>query len=597
MATGGELSRTLEGGHETFYDFPCSLCETDERHVEAVRYCEECFVYLCEPCVRNHNKFPLNTRHQLLDQSQFVKVAKSKLVSFPTKRCLKHTGELITIYCGDHDVVCCGSCRALDHNNCAKTRHLIDAAKGIKKSEEYQTIKQETRALLNNAVRVLADRTADMSRIKTEKQDVKQIIADIRKKVNKYFDDLEQRSLDALNDKSEVIVNSCRKDKKDLAVMKSKAEDMLKQLESFKGDNECDLFVQVKTGKKFLGTATQEVLDISKTVKREAINFRVDPKIDRNLSSIKALGTFTDIPRNASQLSSAAIDTHVSQPRVSTSSSQTSPDNHYPHHMYETQIHRNVSIVEKQDTAYCEILDICQLPDGKYIITDCTNTKLKRLDHSYKHVDSLRLADKPQNICNAGSHEIALSLCEVKKVQFISVEKELRLTRSFCTGNYCRGMVYVDDKLYVCCGSRRDSLSGSVEIYNSLGQLRHSIDRLSSIPERITITDDGQHLLVTSFRSDNITMMDLTGKVVNTYSNRELKKCRGICTDGQGQVFVCGKKSNTVVQLEPRQQKIDVILGEKDGVKKPIAIFYDRKHSRVLVSCYKSNQLLVYNLK
>ncbi|XP_045184494.2 E3 ubiquitin-protein ligase TRIM71-like [Mercenaria mercenaria] len=596
MAAGG-LSRTIEGGHEEFYDFPCSLCQDEGKHLEAARYCKDCFVYMCVNCTRHHNKFPLNKTHQLLDQSQFATVTQFKPVSFPTKRCLKHPGELLSIYCGDHDVVCCSSCKALEHSNCAETEHLIDAAKGIQNSKEYQTIKQETRALLNDAVRVLADRKADISRIENERKDVKKIIADFRKKVNKYFDDLEQKTLDALHDKAEVIVSSCKQDTKDLTVMKSTAEDMLKQLESFKGDNECDLFVQVKADKKFLRNAMQEVLNISKNVRKDAINFRIDQKIEPYLSSLEGLGTFTEIPVNVGQLSLATTDRHVSQSRASTSSSQTSPDNRAPLPIYKTQLYGKFDVNEKSDSEECHITDICQLPDGTILIVDYNNDKLKRLDQSYKLLDSLRLPGSPYSICNVGSDEVAVSLCDAKKVQYISVKKKLTLTRSFSTGNYCRGMVYVDDKLYVCCGDSRDSASYCIEVYNNAGQLHHSISGLSSLPLYITVTDDGQHLLVTSYPSDNITMMDLTGNVVNTFSNRDLKQPSGICTDGKGQVFICGISSNTVVQLEPKQQKIDVILGMKDGIDNPCAIYYDRKQSSVLVSCFKSNQLLVFSLK
>ncbi|XP_053387068.1 uncharacterized protein LOC128550944 [Mercenaria mercenaria] len=588
MATGGDL---LEGGHEPYYDFPWSLCENEGKNMEAVRYCEECFVYMCDSCVRGHNKFPLNTRHQLLDQSQFVKVAKSKVVSFPTKRCLKHPGELINIYCGNHDVVCCSSCKVLEHSICANTKHLIDAAKGVQKSKEYQSIKQETRALLNDAVRVLADRKADISRIENERQDVKKVIADFRKKVNKYFDDLEEKALDALHDKADIIVRSCKQDTKDLTVMKSTAGEMLKGLESFKGDNECDLFVQVKTDKKFLSTAMQEVLNISKKVQKDAINIRIDPKIEPYLRSLEEFGTFTDNHMNARQLSPVATDTHERLSRASTPFSQTSPVK------YKTQLYGKFDVKEKSDSKVCDIPGICQLPDGTFLLADWGNKKLKRLDRSYKLLDSLRLPNEPRSICNVGSDEVAVSLYYAKKVQYITINKKLRLTRSFSTGGYCRGMVYVDDKLYVCCGDVDESTSYCIEVYNNAGQLHHSISGLSSVPLYITVTDDGQHLLVTSRNCDNITMMDLTGNVVNTFSKRDLKNPRGICTDGKGQAFICGKDSNTVVQLEPEQQKIEVILGEKDSIKNPYVIWYDRKLSRILVCCFESNQVFVFSLK
>lgn len=115
MAAGSDLSRTLRGGHELFYDFECTLCDREGKHSEAIIYCEDCLVYMCDSCVIQHNKFPLHARHQLLDQSQFATINKPAVVSFPTKRCSKHPGELISIFCGDHDDVCCSVCKAFEH--------------------------------------------------------------------------------------------------------------------------------------------------------------------------------------------------------------------------------------------------------------------------------------------------------------------------------------------------------------------------------------------------------------------------------------------------------------------------------------------------
>ncbi|XP_053375383.1 uncharacterized protein LOC128547266 [Mercenaria mercenaria] len=624
MAAGGSFSRTLEFGHEPIYDFPCSLCEEEGTSMEAARYCEECFVFLCDSCVKNHNKFPLHRRHQLLDQSQFAVVTQSNLVSFPTKRCLKHPGEIVNIYCGDHDIICCSSCKVLEHSNCANTMHLIDAAKGIKKSKEYQNITQEIHALLNDAGRVLADRRADISRIETEKQNVKHTIADLKKNVNAYFDDLEQKCLQELNNKADNIVIGCKQDAKDLSIMKTKAEDIRKQLDLFKGDNECDLFAQVKMGKQFISNARQKILNISKTVQKNAIYFKISPKIERLLCSVEVLGTITDTPMDASQLLTVDKDTDVSQPHPSRIHSQTSLENRDPLPKYKTPPYGQVGIKEKTDSNVCDITGICQLPDGTILIVDYNNRKLKRLDNTYKLVDSLRLTNNPDSICNVGPDEVAVSLFEAKEVLYISVKAELTVTKSFRTGNYCRGMVYVDDKLYVCCGSTRDSSSWCIEVYDKAGQLQFSIRELFSIPLCITVTEDGQHLLVTGWRSDDVTMMDLTGNIVRTFGNSKLKLPKGICNDSKYRTFICGYGSNTIVQLSPRRWGIDVILTEKDsinsgsntnvqlsprrwgidviltekdGINSPYAICYDSKRSTLLVFCDESSQLSAFSFK
>ncbi|XP_045183376.2 uncharacterized protein LOC123541820 [Mercenaria mercenaria] len=596
MATGGSLSRALQGGHEPFYDFNCSLCEKEGKHMEAVRYCEECFVYMCDSCVNYHNRFPLNSRHKLLDQSQFTTLNQPALKSFPTKRCLKHPGELINIFCEDHDVVCCSVCKALDHSSCTKTQHLPDAAKGVLLSQGYQSIKKQAKEFLSEVNNVLANLSADIFRIAKEKDNIKQTIANFRKKVNKYFDNLEQKSLDELDFREKRITTIIDKDLKFLHTTKTKAEDILKQIETFKGDNECELFVHVKMGKDYVHDSMGIVHGYSKSQREESIKFIINPEIEVYLSSLKKLGTFSK-----ARLSSTSSEIQVAVPKQSPVSQSKRADTSKDTGYYQLELFGRYNVHEKSDSNDSFIRAICQLPDRNILIIDANNGSLKRLDPSYKLIDSIKINGFLYSVCAVGSDEVAVSLWTDKKIQIVSVGRRLSLRRTFSTGTYCRGMAYIDNKLYVCCGDVSDSSSGCIEVYNKAGKLKHRIFRAarhsSSVPDCIISSDDGQHLFVTMFRSDTITMLDFAGNVVNTYSDKKLKNPCGLCTYGRGHVFVCGKDSNTVHKITPENNKIEVILSESDDIKNPWGVCYDWKYSRLLVSCGESNELVVFNLK
>lgn len=89
-------------------------------------------------------------------------------------------------------------------------------------------------------------------------------------------------------------------------------------------------------------------------------------------------------------------------------------------------------------------------------------------------------------------------------------------------------------------------------------------------------------------------MLDLTGNLVNTFGHKDLIRPEGICTDGRGQVFVCRFDSDTVFQLSPKHQKIKVMLKKKDGLFGPQGVYFDRKNSRLLVPCRRSNELFSF---
>lgn len=594
MAVAGNYSKTLEGGHEPFYDFTCSLCEQEDRNMEAVRYCEDCFVYLCDPCLKNHDKYPLNKRHRLLDQSKFVNV-KSPLLSLPTTRCERHTGELINLFCGKHNVVCCSVCKALDHSVCVETQHLPEAAKGIRRSKEYEKIKSELKALISSLDKVMNNRKEDNSRIAKDKQRAKQTIAEFRKKINKYLDDIEKNSLDDLDHRANMILRDINSDKAYLEETKSKAVEIIKQLESFTGENECDLFVKVKAGHHFLNDSGDKLHHLPKNDQTPGIYFKVSKNIEAFFSSLKSFGSFSST--NLPELQKSSMPT-LAPSVVTATPTQKQTD---CGSLIKAQLIEKIDLHEKSGSRMHDIRSICQLPDGTFLVTDCNDETLKRLDQTLTLLGSLRLEGSPHSVCTAGPDEVAVSLLWSRKIQFVSVEKKLILEKSFTTDNFCRGIAYIGDTLFGCCGDIFDSSSGCIVVYNNTGKLQRTItlgqQNLSSVPFYITVSDDDQHLLVTCRNNNKVTMLDLTGNVVNTFSHRYLKEPKGICTDGKGRVLVCGYGSNTVAQVSPNDQKVEVLLRKSEGIKKPCGVFYDRVQSRLFVSCHDSDELRVFSCK
>ena len=125
MATGGGGSFSL--GSEPFYDFFCSNCAKDNKHTEGESFCVECNETFCTSCLVFHNKIAAMSQHELLDmltrksrleEEQLPVVKPSKEdpeVHLPTTECTVHAGQMINMYCGQHDVVCCTVCIAEDH--------------------------------------------------------------------------------------------------------------------------------------------------------------------------------------------------------------------------------------------------------------------------------------------------------------------------------------------------------------------------------------------------------------------------------------------------------------------------------------------------
>ena len=126
MATGGGGSRPISLSSETFFDFPCSNCAKDNKLSEGERFCVECNETFCTSCLIFHNKIAAMRQHEMVDQltrkSQLEAVTKTseylqdtQAVQLPTTECTVHAGQIINMYCGQDDGVCCTVCIAENH--------------------------------------------------------------------------------------------------------------------------------------------------------------------------------------------------------------------------------------------------------------------------------------------------------------------------------------------------------------------------------------------------------------------------------------------------------------------------------------------------
>ena len=113
MATGGRASISL--GSEPFYYFSCSNCADDNKHTEGECFCVECNETFCTSCLVYHNKIAAMRIHELLDKTKMETRRPQDLLKQPTSRCTAHPDQIINMFCGEDDLVCCTVCIAEDH--------------------------------------------------------------------------------------------------------------------------------------------------------------------------------------------------------------------------------------------------------------------------------------------------------------------------------------------------------------------------------------------------------------------------------------------------------------------------------------------------
>jgi len=107
------------------------------------------------------------------------------------------------------------------------------------------------------------------------------------------------------------------------------------------------------------------------------------------------------------------------------------------------------------------------------------------------------------------------------------------------------------------------------------------------------VATSGEKLYYTNYDTDTVTCCDLHGTTQWKFNNkRVIRAPLGISVDNDGNVYVVGNSTNNVVVISPDGQRHRQLLSNKDGLKYPKALNYDRSTNRLLVVNYANTAFL-----
>ena len=270
----------------------CGNC--DKRRQESA-YCFTCCSFWCDDCLPLHNRIKTFKEHHALALKDFRDEDFENIFKQPTF-CAKHEKKELELFCRVCKTTICNSCALIDHEGHAKIA-LEDAAKEQRlrvnraiESKKQKAQKKATRIakLGENSVQV----QEDAARVKSDVQQfTDNLIAAIRGKTNKIFDEVEKKArqcLKQLEDKTHEIEEKMKRDQ--IAI--EKCDKMLKRSTN----------AQIMQPNEFLDQLFGEESEQDDTVDLDGEN-AIDFAFKRNEE------LFTDV--HAKQLGSLKIKTNT----------------------------------------------------------------------------------------------------------------------------------------------------------------------------------------------------------------------------------------------------------------------------------------------
>ncbi|XP_045171828.2 uncharacterized protein LOC123533913 [Mercenaria mercenaria] len=557
MASGRDMSSSVLGSSDVIHDFSCTPCFEDGKNMEAINFCVNCQTYFCESCVGMHNK--LLKSHSVLHQAAMKAGSRTQSKTtaiLPTGDCDDHPGNVIQMYCGDHDLVCCTVCIAVDHRACKGVDFIPKVAEGIMKGQEQVETKASLDAVYKDLQQLKAEKSKELSELKESQEDILNEIIQFKDRVLARIDELERKAVTEVCAKYKEISGQINSELNSLDECLKTTAEQKKTLDEIGGDNEVQLFVNVKQSQKVKRKGENLIEELKHTDPR-TISFEFDNHFESIVKDIESFGAVSaNHPYTASLIGEYTCKTN-------TCSSQGS------------------------------IFDCCVLDNGHVLLTDYSNEKLKRLDSAYNLKDWCHI-DRPFGVCQTGPNDVAVSSWDGKKICLVSIGSNMTLKGSFSVGEHCRGIVHHKGELFIACGIYRGG-GNTVKVYDLSGRLLRNLQCNVVSIMHMSMKYDGSDIVLAE-SNKGLVKLNRQGEKTSECSDPCLKTVSGVCYSTSGDLFVCCKDSNNVVQFDKDGNMIKEILTETDGIKSPASVTFVDAPERLILTFWSSNTIKVYKL-
>ncbi|XP_060580314.1 uncharacterized protein LOC132737091 [Ruditapes philippinarum] len=556
MAEGSNF-QSLKDGSDADFEFTCTPCSKDNIREEADKYCPECQEYLCRTCTRYHSRLKASQQHKLLDKNDV-----NRGLHIARTKCQYHADRDIEMYCKTHDMVYCTMCIATEHRSCDGVNKIEDVSKQSVTQTEIQALLDETKNVHDTVKSLTVKQKQNLTVIDKQKEVIEEKLDDTETKLIEHIRKLKRETAKCLNDKystlKEELVSSHSISGRTDKVLKQTTE----QLQLIDSLNIEQQFVRMKLMKKIVKDA-KTLITKGATEGTTFIEFTVNRELTDVNKKIKSLGDVT----------TGIVDEQIVKQR-----------------QYKIKSTKEVNVKLSNDNMECYISDICRLPDGKILLTDCNNNKVKRLNINNSVENIYDFYACPSGICCVSNSEVAVKL-DNNKIQLFSVGPPLSKGRTIDIEN---GNQF---GLTMCCGDLWSSASNGVNVYSTSSKLVKSIVNdqngksiFKSNVQQMSVTSD---TVIVTDCSDGAVCLNKNGVVIRELRDSRLKCTVGVCVADDGTVFICGYQSNNIVMFDSDGNCLGELIGKDSGLKKPVNMCFDGTKKRLIVGFYIKDTLFV----
>ncbi|XP_071155100.1 uncharacterized protein [Mytilus edulis] len=550
----------------------CGSCGYEDISKIAKKWCTICEEGFCGECENYHKSMKVSRGHKMISIENFRQI---KNISV-NLNCEIH-GKKLDLYCKKHDIAVCVVCIPSEHKSCSSSDviSIDDATKNAKQSSALLDLEGTISTTIDNVKLCIKDREMALKTVNEDEQTIRKTITDTRKNLNKYLDELERKLLLDLKSKHEnykfkvvKILNQLKQMEKEV----EKLKEQTLQMKRFASD------LQVFLGTRQLNQSLCKKIGSLKEEIRDNTNYNMEIEVNHVISSlvneVKQFGKIKVMETMANlQLKDAKID----QAQIQI-------------HGYSQSIQNvNLKLKQKFDIKGSKqpISGCIILPDDRIIIADYYGSgKLMEYNNDGQHIRDITVSDKPHSLTIVDTECIAVTYGQAKYLEIINTKNTSERKRVICDAN-CWGISYQDHKLYVIV------LFQGIVVMDLKGKTLNAIDiDVLNVYHITTISD---RIYYTNRNSNTVHCCSTTGQEIWVFKDKSIVKPKGLSVDLNQNVFVVGQTSNNLIVIQHDGKDSKVLLTERDGIKYPYGVNYNKQKKIVCLS-YTDGSVALYQV-
>ncbi|XP_060559114.1 uncharacterized protein LOC132719367 [Ruditapes philippinarum] len=268
--------------------------------------------------------------------------------------------------------------------------------------------------------------------------------------------------------------------------------------------------------------------------------------------------------------------------------------------MAESWFLTKINVRTSQDKHDCLLTGIAVSFGNNIFVVDYNNDSIKLINSNSGELRQTKLESGPRDIAVISKDELAVTLPDMKTIQFISVSPYGRnafsLKNKLDVDGFCLGIGHYQGKLAVTFTS-----PGKLLITNLQGSVQVNVvkypngEDIFSYPGHVTTNSNS--IYVSDNTKDEVTWFDWSGTHIGRHCR--IEHPRGITLLDDGSIFVSDYESRCILKVRSDLNESETALTDVDS---PWALCWSRETTTLCVSRFnrdrsnENNDILLYKL-